>query len=54
MLASVSQSSGWFQLLAVRELHQPTIGQCPTAIVGEVGKSLAKLGRISLRGTIPV
>jgi hypothetical protein len=40
-------------LTIVRELRQPTIGQRPTAIIDEVGKTLAKLGCYSLRGTIP-
>ena len=34
-------------------LRQSAIGQRPTAIIGEVVKTLAKLGRNSLGGTIP-
>lgn len=37
----------------VGELRQPAMGQRPRAIIGEVVKTLAKLGWKRLRGTIP-
>lgn len=40
--------------LSVRELRRPAIDQRPTAMIGEIGKTLAKSGCNGLRGTIPV